>query len=194
MTKIRAEIDVIDSNYCENEDTTCPMCLVGDWGQYYCALFDNALEMDEENHHYCKRCEKCKQAEVERMNKEQVKKITKEEVKKALALCLNGCCYGCPYDDLIRCREKLSEDVLQLIDEQETVIERLKAYNDKLSQDIYYGNGEHLCNSLNQAKKQAVKEFAEKLKQKYAQSCSEYYPDLIALTSEQLDELLKEYE
>lgn len=70
MTKIRAEIDVIDSNYCENEDTTCPMCLVGDWGQYYCALFDNVLEIDEENHHYCKRCEKCKQAEVERMTEQ----------------------------------------------------------------------------------------------------------------------------
>lgn len=65
MTKIRAEIDVIDSNYCENEDTTCPMCSMVNWGQYYCALFDSDLEMDEENHHYFKRCEKCKQAEVE---------------------------------------------------------------------------------------------------------------------------------
>lgn len=44
------------------------------------------------------------------------------------------------------------------------------------------------------ARKETAKEFAENLKQKYAQSCSEYYPELIILTSEQLDELLKEYE
>ena len=29
-----------------------------------CALFDDDLEMDKENHYYCKRCDKCKQAEV----------------------------------------------------------------------------------------------------------------------------------
>lgn len=43
-------------------------------------------------------------------------------------------------------------------------------------------------------RKKTAKEFAERLKQKYAQSCSEYYPELIMLTSEQLNELLKEYE
>lgn len=65
MTKIRAEIDVIDSNYCENEDTICPMCSMVNWGHYRCTLFDSDLEIDKENHHYFKRCEKCKQAEVE---------------------------------------------------------------------------------------------------------------------------------
>ena len=48
--------------------------------------------------------------------------------------------------------------------------------------------------SMDDIKREAVKEFVEKLKQKYAQSCSEYYPELIVLTSEQLDELSKEYE
>ena len=86
------------------------------------------------------------------------------------------------------------QDALRLINEQEADIKRLETFNDKLSQGIYYGNGEHLCDRLNKAKKQAVKEFAENLKQKYAQSCSEYYPELITLTSEQLEELLKEYE
>lgn len=41
---------------------------------------------------------------------------------------------------------------------------------------------------------QAVKEFAEKLKVKYGKSCSEYYPILIEITSDDIDELLKEYE
>lgn len=42
--------------------------------------------------------------------------------------------------------------------------------------------------------KKRVKEFAERLKEKYGKSCSEYYPLLLELTSEQLDETLKEYE
>lgn len=123
--------------------------------------------------------------------------MTKEQVKKALECCTSreNKCSKCPYQRPFGCMKMgMIQDALRLINEQEAVIERLKAYNDKLSQGIYYGNGEHLCNSLNQVKKQAVKEFAEKLKQKYAQSCSEYYPELIMLTSEQLDGLLKEYE
>lgn len=47
---------------------------------------------------------------------------------------------------------------------------------------------------INDHRKQAVKEFAEKLKEKYGKSCSEYYPILIEITSDDIDELLKEYE
>ena len=47
---------------------------------------------------------------------------------------------------------------------------------------------------LKEYKRQAVKEFAEKLKEKYGKSCSEYYPILIEITSDDIDELLKEYE
>ena len=66
MPKIRVEIKVPDSKYCDNEDTTCPMCLEGNWGKYYCCLFGSDLEIDEENQWYCIRCEQCKQAEVEK--------------------------------------------------------------------------------------------------------------------------------
>lgn len=47
---------------------------------------------------------------------------------------------------------------------------------------------------LKEYKRQAVKEFAEKLEEKYGKSCSEYYPILIEITSEDIDDLLKEYE
>ena len=47
---------------------------------------------------------------------------------------------------------------------------------------------------LKEYKRQAVKEFAEKLKEKYGKSCSEYYPILIEITSKDIDDLLKEYE
>jgi hypothetical protein len=40
---------------------------------------------------------------------------------------------------------------------------------------------------------EALKQFAERLKEKYGKSCSEYYPLLLELTSEQLDETLKEF-
>ena len=43
-------------------------------------------------------------------------------------------------------------------------------------------------------KEDGVKEFAEKVKAKYGKSCSEYYPMLIEMTSDDIDELLKEYE
>lgn len=38
-----------------------------------------------------------------------------------------------------------------------------------------------------------LKQFAERLKEKYGKSCSEYYPLLLELTSEQLDETLKDF-
>ena len=47
---------------------------------------------------------------------------------------------------------------------------------------------------IDQARKKTAKEFADKLRNKYGKSCSEYYPELIELTSIELDELLKEYE
>ena len=46
---------------------------------------------------------------------------------------------------------------------------------------------------INAEVKQDVKDFAERLKEKYGKSCSEYYPLLLELTSEQLDETLKEF-
>ena len=64
MPKIKVEIEVPSGEYCENEDTTCPMCLEGNWGICYCCLFNVDLEIDEENSNYCIRCDKCKQAEV----------------------------------------------------------------------------------------------------------------------------------
>lgn len=67
MPKIKVEIEVPDDKYCENEDTTCPMCLEGNWGMCYCAIFDDNLEIDSDSG-CCIRCDKCKQAEVESLN------------------------------------------------------------------------------------------------------------------------------
>ena len=48
-----------------------------------------------------------------------------------------------------------------------------------------------LC-ELKQTRKETAKKFAERLKAKYGKSCSEYYPELITLNSEQLDEICEE--
>ena len=64
MAKIRVEVIVPSDKHCEREDIVCPMCLEGNWGTCYCCLFNVDLEMDEENSHYCIRCDECKQAEV----------------------------------------------------------------------------------------------------------------------------------
>ncbi len=66
---------------------------------------------------------------------------------------------------------------------------KLKIYNDKLCQGIYWGNGEHFSISIEKAKQNAVKEFAEKLKAKAVQEAeAEDYVCYI------VDRLLKEYE
>lgn len=60
MSKIKVELEMVDSKYCG----TCKLCMEDGWGVYYCALFDTDLEIDEANNCFCKRCEQCKQAEV----------------------------------------------------------------------------------------------------------------------------------
>lgn len=63
-------------------------------------------------------------------------------------------------------------------------------YNDKLCQGIYYGNGEQFSNAIELEKEYAIKEFAEKLKEK---AYSNNYCQEVILKSE-IDRLLKEYE
>ena len=66
MSKIRAEIEVPDDKYCDIIDNVCPMLQEGNWGGWYCCLFDVDLETDSYNRYYpCIRCDKCKQAEIE---------------------------------------------------------------------------------------------------------------------------------
>ena len=67
MAKIKVEIEVPDGEYCDcnKVDSVCPMCFEREWGDLRCVLFDEELKLDEDNHHYCIRCDKCKQVEVE---------------------------------------------------------------------------------------------------------------------------------
>lgn len=64
MPKIKVEIEVPSDKYCEREDIVCPMCIEHEWGDFRCVLFDDELKFDKDYHHYCIRCDKCRQAEV----------------------------------------------------------------------------------------------------------------------------------
>lgn len=81
-----------------------------------------------------------------------------------------------------------NKQLLQAREISKSDIERLKTQLQQANAGIVNCSGCHLV-ELN-----AVKEFAEKLKEKYGKSCSEYYPILIEITSDDIDELLKEYE
>ena len=64
MAKILVEVTVPGGKYCERENIVCPMCFEREWGDFRCVLFDEDLELDENHHHYCIRCDECRQAEV----------------------------------------------------------------------------------------------------------------------------------
>lgn len=54
-----------------------------------------------------------------------------------------------------------------------------------------FDNGEFISKDY---QTKTLKQFVKKVKEKYGKSCSEYYPILIEMTSDEIDELLKEYE
>ena len=64
MPKIKVELEVPNSEYCDIDDTVCPMCLEGNWDKWYCCLFESDLKIDTDNG-CCIRCDECKQSEVE---------------------------------------------------------------------------------------------------------------------------------
>lgn len=67
--------------------------------------------------------------------------MTKEDITKALETCILGYCTGCPYDGCDGdCRDELHKDILNLINEQETEIEQLKAENEKMRKERGYIN------------------------------------------------------
>lgn len=63
MAKIKAEIEVPDGEYCDDGDT-CSLLQTGYFAQCRCLLYGDELEIDKDNWYCCKRCDKCKQAEV----------------------------------------------------------------------------------------------------------------------------------
>lgn len=130
--------------------------------------------------------------------------MNKDDIKKALEFCANAFpCEGCAYHDDLTCTDKLKTDALNVIIEQEQEIEKWKNDYAKLQEE--FANYQIASDKEIMAqKKQAVKEFAEKLKDYINDKIIEEFFDMavgikyftidIDEFEERVDELLKEYE
>lgn len=116
------------------------------------------------------------------MNSEKVKEIKKAlevycKENKGITILHSGEIQTIPY-----------ADILTLINELENGIDELAKQVVKITGcSVSNEEVDYECNKK-------LKQFAERLKEKYGKSCSEYYPILIEMTSDEIDELLKEYE
>ena len=84
--------------------------------------------------------------------------MNKDEIKKSLECCFNGDfepdCRNCLYHTHPRCNDMLCKDALNLINEQENEIERLKAKNKVLGDGV----AKAFTNGFNTGRKQVEKD------------------------------------
>ena len=130
--------------------------------------------------------------------------MNKDDIKKALEFCADAFpCEGCAYHDDLMCTDKLKTDALNVIIEQEQEIEKWKNDYAKL-QEQFAQYQMASDKEIMAQKKQAVKEFAEKLKDYINDKIIEEFFDMavgikyftidIDEFEEHVDELLEEYE
>lgn len=125
--------------------------------------------------------------------------MNKDDIKKALESCVTyknvDCnnCPCCPYDGQILCQDVLCKDALNLITEQEKKIERL---TEKLGQVLLSIDTVKEMNtmcSIDEQRKRAVQDFAEKLKEKALLHCRTINCYECKFIETTIDELLEEY-
>ena len=114
--------------------------------------------------------------------------FTDEEIRKALVCCASYDCNGCPlYSPTINCVIVLPEKALELVDRYRAEIERLNKEVDRLSQCVLYHDGivSDLERDLFNAKAEAIKEFAERLKPKLSYYDEVYVDTLVKEMTEE---------
>ena len=141
--------------------------------------------------------------------------MNKDAIKKALGYCASDSiddCKNCPYADNgpFTCSISMYKDACALITEQEEEIERLKDENEELtkvvSSKVYdlIDNTKEIADTREaweqQAKIEAVKEFAEELKTRFEEKEQHYIcmydwdgHSAVVDCANEVDELLKEY-
>ena len=118
--------------------------------------------------------------------------MNKDDIKKALEFCANAFpCEGCAYHDDLTCTDKLKTDALNVIIEQEQEIEKWKNDYAKL-QEQFAKYQMASDKEIRAQKKQAVKEFAEKLKEKALLHCRTINCYECKFIETTIDELLEE--
>ena len=126
-----------------------------------------------------------------------------DKIKKALTCCKEDCCSFCPHWCEKGCQYQTLSDALDLITEQEKEIEQLTEERNRYAATLakYQMASDK---EIMAQKKQAVKEFAEKLKDYINDKIIEEFFDMavgikyftidIDEFEEHVDELLEEYE
>lgn len=123
-------------------------------------------------------------------------KYTDEQIKAAMSLCTDAkqpCkdCLLCDVGDSIDvCRHKLLCDALDLINRKEAEIERLEKRNEMLSNTRDSVLITH-ARELRRAKSEAIKEFADRLKEKASPYPYYQYGLIDAVSVEDIDNLVK---
>lgn len=108
--------------------------------------------------------------------------MTDNDIIKALECCIEGDCDNCPWDEQTACNEYMKQDALDLINRQ-------KANVEGLTNAVKYLNEQ-----LSSAKAEAVKEFAERLKEKALTTIrsGQYITQLGVVDCYDIDNLVKE--
>jgi ubiquitin C-terminal hydrolase len=123
-------------------------------------------------------------------------KYTDDEVIRALECCANGECDECPYQDNSPCKEYLNNAALDLINRQRAEIEILKKDNEYILMQHKFQrrpSGDCWNDVIEKAKSEAVKEFAERLKQNLDISVCGYSSEEVTFDVElTIDNLVKE--
>ena len=94
-------------------------------------------------------------------------------------------------EETIDNKDKLIDKLLNENIERVKEVSKLKTYNNKLSQGIYFGNGEQFSIAIEEAKQKVIKEFAGKIKNKM-HDLDEGEASAYFLESD-IDKLLKEF-
>ena len=79
--------------------------------------------------------------------------------------------------------------------ENKQLKDRIAELEKEIEENAFYSKGyaDGIKNTYEVVIPEKLKKFAKMLKKKYGKSCSEYYPMLIEMTSDDIDETLKEF-
>lgn len=126
-------------------------------------------------------------------------KFTDDEIVKALERCKNADCFGCPFDGEVGCVHKSAQFTLDLIKRQKAEIERLIGEREKILKECKKCGRKtqkvitKLQKKIRQNKNEAIKEFAERLKQYCAPGGDFGDPcGVLTVTDRWIDHLVKE--
>ena len=109
--------------------------------------------------------------------------MTDKEIIKALECCIKDDCDNCP-NSFGNCYSNLAGYALDLIKRQQAEIERLNGEKENLRCVI-----DDLCNNTEYAKSEAVKEFAQRVKNTFYYHFDELIPSIMA---DEIDNIIKE--